>query len=794
MAAPAPSYLLRCGVAVGTVVLATLARWLLDGVLGDHLLFLGYYVAVVISAWVGGFGPALLADVLGCLFASFFFLPPRYSLDLWAKANWWGLASFFGLGLAIGLIGRSLRLAQSRSLEHAREALARQKQLEQEIVQRMRSEEAAQQQREWLRVTLASIGDAVITTDIQERITFLNPVAEALSGWPSAEAIGKPLAQVFRVIHEQTHALVENPIAPALREGTAVGAANHTALIGRDGAERPIDHSVSPIRDQEGQTVGVVLVFRDVTERRRAEQALQASERRFRALIEHSWDGISLMDAGGILRFASPSATRILGYPVHELVGRNAFDLMHPDDLRRTLDLLAELLQKPGGTVSADFRYRHQDGAWRWLETVATNLLADPSVQAIVINTRDITERKQSEEQLRSANQTKDEFLATLAHELRNPLVPLRNALYLIGQLNGDDETLDKARAMMERQVQHLVRLVDDLLDVSRIGRGKIELRLQPIDLQSVVANALDTSRPHIEAAGQQLTVTVPRERISLQADPTRLAQVISNLLNNAARYTDTGGRIELSVELASGGCQPPGEAIIRVRDSGIGIPPEMLPRIFDLFTQVDRSLERSRGGLGIGLTLVQQLVALHGGRVEANSPGLGQGSEFVVRLPVARVVAPDPPAPAGEVIASPSGCRILVVDDNRDTAESLAMILQLSGHEVRLAFDGPEAIAAAVANRPDVLLLDISLPGMNGYEVARRLREDHGLTQTVLVAVTGWAQTEDRMRAQEVGFDHHLVKPVEPEALHRLLASLKAPHAAGPEMPSTMQSQPVQI
>ncbi len=793
MAAPVPPYLRRYGVAVGAVLLATLARWLLDGVLGGHLLFLGYYIAVVIAAWLGGFGPALLADVLGCLVVSLLFLPPRYSLDLSAKANLVSLASFFGLSIAIGLIGRSLRLAQRRGVESAQEALARQKQLEQEIVQRMRSEEAVQQQREWLRVTLASIGDAVIATDTQERITFLNPVAEALTGWPAAEAIGKPLEQVFRVIHEQTRQLIDNPIARALREGTAVGLANHTALIARDGTERPIDDSASPIRDREGQTVGVVLVFRDVTEHRRAEEALQASERRFRALIERSWDGISLMDAAGILRFASSSATRILGYPPDELVGRNAFDLMHPDDLRRTLDLLAELLQQPGGTVSADFRYRHKDGSWRWLETVATNLLADPGVQAIVINTRDITDRKQAEEELRSANRTKDEFLATLAHELRNPLVPLRNALYLIGRLNGHDEQLDKARSMMERQVQHLVRLVDDLLDVSRIGRGKIELRKEPVDVQSVVASALETSRPLIEAAGQQLTVALPPEPIYLQADPTRLAQVVSNLLNNAARYTDAGGRIELSVEPASGGCQPPGEVIIRVRDTGIGIPPEMLPRIFDMFTQVDRSLERSQGGLGIGLTLVQRLVEMHGGRVEAHSPGPGQGSEFVVRLPVVAAPAPRPPSwtitPAGEGGAALSGCRILVVDDSHDTAESLAMILRLSGHEVHLAFDGPGAIAAALTHRPDVALLDIGLPGMNGYEVARCLREDHGLTQTVLVALTGWAQTEDRRRAQEVGFAHHLVKPVEPEALHRLLLSLKAPPKAGATRPQPVHA-----
>jgi CheY-like chemotaxis protein/two-component sensor histidine kinase len=317
-----------------------------------------------------------------------------------------------------------------------------------------------------------------------------------------------------------------------------------------------------------------------------------------------------------------------------------------------------------------------------------------------------------------------------------------------------------------------MVRLIDDLLDLSRVSRGKIELRRERVELATVLHNAIETSRPLIEAAGHELTVTLPPARVWLEADPTRLAQVVANLLNNAAKYTKEGGHIWLTAEQAGG------EAVIRVRDTGVGIPAEMLPRIFEMFAQVGTSLERSQGGLGIGLTLVKSLVEMHQGTVEARSEGPGKGSEFVVRLPVAEEqLGIQPRRPAADGPAAPGTARrILVVDDNVDAAESLALLLQLKGHDTRLAHDGHGALEAAQAYRPDVVLLDIGLPGLNGFEVARRFRQLPELRDVFLVALTGWGQEEDRRRGQEAGFDHHLTKPADPAAIEKLLASLRPP------------------
>jgi PAS domain S-box-containing protein len=381
----------------------------------------------------------------------------------------------------------------------------------------------------------------------------------------------------------------------------------------------------------------------------------------------------------------------------------------------------------------------------------------------------DFLERKQAEKALREADRRKDEFLATLAHELRNPLAPIRNGLQIMRLAGHSREAVEQARTVMERQLGHMVRLIDDLLDLSRISRGKIELRKGRVPLAAVVQQAVETSRPAIEQAGHELTVSVPPDPIYVDADVTRLSQVFSNLLNNAAKFTANGGQVWLTVERRDG------EAVVSVRDNGVGIPAHMLPKVFEQFTQVDRSLERSQGGLGIGLTIVKRLVEMHGGSVEAHSDGYGKGSEFVVRLPVVLSLAGEqPPDDAGP--ARPSARRrILVADDNRDSATSLAMMLQVMGNETRTAFDGLEALDVAAAFRPDVILLDIGMPRLNGYDACRRIREQPWGKDLVLVAVTGWGQDEDRRRSQESGFNSHLVKPVEPADLEKLLAGLQA-------------------
>jgi PAS domain S-box-containing protein len=372
--------------------------------------------------------------------------------------------------------------------------------------------------------------------------------------------------------------------------------------------------------------------------------------------------------------------------------------------------------------------------------------------------------------ELAEQDKRKDEFLAMLAHELRNPLAPVKNALQTLRLKHSADPTMNRLTEMMSRQIGQIVRLVDDLLDVSRITRGKVTLRMEQIDLASVVDQAIEEVRPLIEARRHNLKVNMAQDPIHVEADPTRLAQVFGNLLNNAAKYTEEGGQIELEFRREAK------EAVISVRDNGVGIPAELLPRVFDLFTQSDRTLDRSQGGLGIGLTLVRRLVQMHSGTVHASSEGAGRGSEFIVRIPAVSensIVEASRPAASTTPPAPSSYHSILIVDDNVDAADSLAMLLELSGHQVTTAYGWESAIKAAANNRPRVILLDIGLPGMDGYEVARRLRQNPDLSGTTLVALTGYGQEEDRRKSRIAGFDHHLIKPVELGELTRLLAEL---------------------
>jgi signal transduction histidine kinase len=383
-------------------------------------------------------------------------------------------------------------------------------------------------------------------------------------------------------------------------------------------------------------------------------------------------------------------------------------------------------------------------------------------------------ELRRRAEQLAEMDRRKDEFLATLAHELRNPLAPIRNSLHIL-RVSGANRTTDAPMLeMMERQVSHMVRLVDDLLEMSRITRGKIELRKENVDLAAIVRGAVDTSQPLIEAAGHRLMISGPPEPLTLEADPVRLTQAIANLINNAAKYTEPGGRIELTIRPESG------HARISVRDNGLGIPPEQLPRVFDIFAQVDRTLNRSQGGLGIGLTLARTLIEMHGGRIIAQSEGLGMGSEFIVSLPLCSTYdAKTDGRLRSSPSASPSGSctpprlkRVLVVDDNHDVADSLGMLLRYLGADAQVVYDGPSAIEAVRASRPAVVLLDIGMPGMNGHDVARQLRQEPAFRDLKLIALSGWGQEEDRRRSKAAGFDDHLVKPVDAQMLQAMLDS----------------------
>ena len=511
--------------------------------------------------------------------------------------------------------------------------------------------------------------------------------------------------------------------------------------------------------DDEGL---VLLAFEDITERKRAEErlaqllALESDRsRRLRQVAQASLTLNTAITPGSVYGVIQVEARRI--------IGANRSDV-HPTP---------ESPAPPGGALIASLigRSGRPIGHIHLTEKTLGEFTEDD--EAILVQLAHMAavaiENARLYEELRENDRRKDEFLATLAHELRNPLAPIRNSLQVMRLAGADRAAMDGSRAMIERQVQQMVRLVDDLLDISRISRGKMELRRQRVDLATVIAGAVETSRPLIERMGHTLSVTLPPEPVHLHGDLTRLAQVFLNLLNNAAKYSEPGGQITLAAETRGV------EVIVSVRDTGIGIPADMLPRIFDIFTQVDRSLERSQGGLGIGLTLVKRLTEMHGGDIVALSDGPGRGSEFVVRLPILPESAGQEAVPLATMSPALPGRRILVVDDNRDSADSLTLILGMLGNEVRTAYDGVEAVESAAAFRPELVFLDIGLPRLNGYDAARRIRQQPGGATMTLVALTGWGQEDDRRRSREAGFDHHLVKPVDPLELERLLGEAGA-------------------
>ncbi len=503
--------------------------------------------------------------------------------------------------------------------------------------------------------------------------------------------------------------------------------------------------------------------------RQESERAIRQSEERFRVLFETMSEGFAIdeiiFDEAGRacdLRYieVNPAFERHTGLKRELILGRTTLELF-PD----AEPYWFERYGKVATTGISDHFQAKFGPLERWFEVSAYRV--GPKQLATVFF--DITEQKRADEALREADRRKDEFLATLAHELRNPLAPIRNGLQIMHLSNGDRERVEQARTMMERQLQHMVHLVDDLLDLSRISRGKIELRKQRVELAKVVQHAVETSRPAIEQAGHNLTIALSTEPIFVDADTTRLSQVFANLLNNAAKYTERGGWIRLTVQRHGG------DVAVSVTDNGVGIPSHMLPKVFEMFTQVDRNLERSQGGLGIGLSIVRRLVEMHGGRVEALSEGQGKGSEFVVHLPMAVLVDLQQCHVDDESIVPATRRRILVVDDNEDSAMSLALMLDLMGCETQTALDGLEALDAAARFRPELVLLDIGMPKLNGYDTARRIRQQPWGRNTVLIALTGWGQDEDRRRSQEAGFDSHMTKPVDPAAIRKLLAGIQA-------------------
>ncbi len=792
-------------------------------------------------------------------------------------------------------------------------------------------------QRELLLTTLASIGDGVMTTDHGCRVSFLNGVAERLTGWSSIEAHGKHLNDVFRIINEKTREPADNPCERVLREGIIVGLANHTVLIAKDGHEIPIDDSAAPIKDESGGIFGVVLVFRDVTQARAAAE----NRERLAAIVESSTDAIIAEDLNGVITNWNEAAERLFGYTAEEAIGKSIRMIVPPErleefthkieairrgekveytdtvrvrkdgqridvashilpirnnegevigaakiahdisDLKRTERVLRFLAESSLELASlVDYRSAMQRIArltvpffadWCIVDAINAKgqiertafahadpekepLLKDyverypldwnsPALSAqvlrsgkpqlvadatggfidqisvdqrhhdliaqlgpksavsvpILIRNRAIgtlnfvtsesgrrfaaadvdlaselarrsavaIENARLYQDLKETERQKDDFLAMLAHELRNPISAIQYANDLARIAGPSDE--HQTGEVIERQVQNLAHLIDDLLDVSRITRNKIELRRELIDGRTLLQRAADTVEPLVRARKHELIVEPPSDPLPLFVDPTRSEQILVNLLTNAAKYTPEGGRITARAFAADG------FAVFKIKDTGLGIPEPMLHRVFELFTQVNPSLDRSQGGLGIGLTVVRKLAELHGGSVSAASEGSGRGSEFTVRLPLSD--APMPSAVGGR--GSPHAVKpqkVLVVDDNVDTARSLALLLRGSGHSVEVAHDGYAALDAARSFRPETIILDLGLPGLDGYQVAEQLRADNNFRQTRLIALSGYGQADDRRRSNEVGFDQHLVKPVDYRDLSAAIAGNSQP------------------
>jgi PAS domain S-box-containing protein len=749
-----------------------------------------------------------------------------------------------------------------------------------------------QQQREWFQVTLSSISDAVITTDSGGAVTFLNRIAETMTGWTSGEAAGLPLSQIFTLIDEFTGEPVEHPVRTVLREGRVVRLAN-TSLVRRDGTVRAIEESAAPIRDRTGKLTGIVTVFHDVTAQRKAEEALTESDVRFRTIFNQAAVGIAVTDlTGGFIRVNQKFAD-VFGYSIDELQQRAYLQLTHPSDLYAAQQSVALLVSEEKTDLVLEQRCIRKNGAVIWtlntitlvkdraghaqhligiVEDITERKLAeeaqarlvaviassDDSIISMTLDgvvlswnraaeqmygytanemvgnatqelippdrldeepaildrirrgeriehfetlrkrkdgsifnvsiavspiedsrgkiigaskiTRDITQGKLAEAALRETDRRKDEFLATLAHELRNPLAPIRQAALISESPSVTDAQRRWSHHVISRQVHHMSLLLDDLLDISRITRGTLELRPEDIELADILEAAVETARPVIDAKRHKFTIEAPDESVQFMADPLRLAQILSNLLTNAAKYTDPEGEIQLRVACDSH------NIVFAVKDSGIGIPADALKNIFEMFSQVKSARDRSEGGLGIGLSLTRGLVDLHGGRIEARSAGPGRGSEFVVNLPrrdsrIRRAVEPAP------VNREPGASRrVLIADDNQDAAETLAMLLQIEGHRVHVVHDGRAAVSAFADFNPDVALLDIGMPELSGYEVARRVREDLQGQRVTLIALTGWGQDRDKEQALAAGFNHHFTKPVEPARLSEILRSLTSP------------------
>lgn len=615
---------------------------------------------------------------------------------------------------------------------------------------------------ECCRLLLESIREyAIFCLDAEGTVVTWNAGAQAIKGYAAHEIIG----QHFSVFYPQEAIATQWP-QQELAMASAQGYFEDEGWrVRKDGSLFWANVVLHPLRRGDGTLVGYAKVTRDLTERRRQEESLRQSEERFRLAVDavRDYAMVSLTGDGRVASW-NAGAERIMGYKIGEISGCDAARFYLPEDIAARVPE-HDLADAQQGRLEREGWRVRKDGSRFWAHVVMTPLVdGQGHLLGIAQITRDMTEARRVLA-LEEASQRTNEFLAMLAHELRNPLAPIRNALAVVRSQDLGDPLLRHCLDTIDRQAAHLGRLVDDLVDVSRVTSGKISLQRQAVDLKAVIARAVEASESFLEAHGHRLQLDLAAEPVPLQGDFVRLSQVLVNLLDNAAKFTRNGGHIRISLR------REQQHAVLSVKDDGIGMTADLRARIFDLFVQGERSLDRAEGGLGIGLSLARRIVELHGGTVEAVSSGPDAGSEFIVRLPLAHLL-PIRDGRTGMTLLSDGQdpLRILVVDDNADSAETMSMLLRIWGHTVSIAHAGPQALQLARKHAPDLILLDIGLPGMDGFEVARRLRKGKA-RRAMLLAVTGYSQAEDRLHALAAGFDDYLVKPVDADVLRQFIA-----------------------
>jgi PAS domain S-box-containing protein len=662
---------------------------------------------------------------------------------------------------------------------------------------RLARELAAQQ--EWFRVTLGSIGDAVIASDPDGRVTYMNSAAQTLTGWTVADASGRALADVFHIMNEKTRLTVENPAALVMRSGHIVGLANHTVLIDRDGTEHPIADSAAPIHDATGRIMGVVLVFRDITEDRRAEEAIAEQREWFETTLESIGDAVIATDVQGRVEFMNPIAEHLTGWRLSDASGRNCdevFRIVNEDSRRTTENPVTRVLAE--GTIVGLANHTvliAADGTERPIDDSGAPIRSrEGRIVGVVLVFRDVSERRRAELHRRDAalererlldaeraarmaaeraNRVKDEFVAMVSHELRTPLNAILGWTQLITKAGASQDVLDRGLGVIVRNTRFQAQLISDLLDVSRIVSGKLRLDFVQVDLTAVSTDAIDAIQKEADEKGVAIECQFDADVGPIAGDPARLQQIVWNLLSNAIKFTPKGGTIAVRLRRTNS------DAEMTVTDSGVGIKPDFLPHIFDRFQQADQSITRRFGGLGIGLSIVKHLVELHGGSIRAESKGDGAGSTFTIVLPSGTLRdTPEFPVAANTHETQPptslNGIRVFVVEDEPDTRDFVERFLKTYGADVVSAGTAKEALAALPGSRADVLVSDIGLPEMDGYDLmqqVRRMEASHG-GAIPAIALTAYARTEDRMRAFRAGYQAHLAKPVEPVELVATIAS----------------------